>query len=44
VIAMIEIMHAASEFKQLAIDAEVAFEFVKKEPRTLEELQVSSDG
>jgi hypothetical protein len=42
-VAMVaEIVRTASEYKQLAIDAAAAFDFVKKGPHSLEDLQVSS--
>jgi hypothetical protein len=44
VVTMTEIMREISEFRQLKIDLDATFEFVKKGPRTLAELQVSSDS
>jgi hypothetical protein len=44
VLTAIEIMRTISELAQLRIEADAALEFVKKGPRALEELQVSSNG
>jgi len=44
VLTAIEIMRTISELAQLKVDADAALEFVKKGPRTLQELQVSSDS
>jgi hypothetical protein len=44
VTAMIEGVRTIVEFRQLTIDVEAAFQFIKDEPRTLEQLQVSSGG
>lgn len=40
---MIEGSRTIIEFRQLTIDLEAAFQFIKNGPRTLEQLQVSSD-
>ncbi|MGN6749907.1 MAG: hypothetical protein ACTHJS_15065 [Xanthobacteraceae bacterium] len=44
VMAMIEGIRTVVEFRQLKIDLEAAFQFIKDGPRTLEQLQVSSSG
>ncbi len=44
VLTAIEIMRTISELAKLKIEADAALEFVKKGPRALEELQVSSNG
>jgi hypothetical protein len=41
---VVDIAQTASEYRQLAIDAAAAFDFVKKGPRSLQDLQVSASG
>jgi hypothetical protein len=44
VLAMIEGVRTVVEFRQLRIDLEATFQFIKDGPRTLEQLQVSSNS
>ena len=44
VMMMADIARTVSEFKRLAVDATAAFDFSKKGPHSLEDLQVSSSS